>query len=278
MEALSLDPSRISARVNRDVASQFAILARGLERDNHSPHDVSAFLMRCIITFFAEDIHLLPPHSFSGMLDSRTNDLDTFKLMVETLWSTMNSGGFSPILREHVLRFNGGLFESGAAIALNHYQFELLRLAAASDWNDLEPAISGTLPLDVRERHALGAHYTPRAYVERLVIPTVVELLRLSGVAFSAFDAYQSQIDGFTAALNPGASSFHSVSAHARYDLSKRWLKNDARGFALFVNADDLTNTPVWLPALGSGTANTIPVNRGRTVLFGVEVWQKQLR
>ena len=102
--------------------------------------------------------------------------------------------------------------------------------------------------------------------------------MSLSGVAFSAFDAYQSQIDGFTAALNPGASSFHSVSAHARYDLSKRWLKNDARGFALFVNADDLTNTPVWLPALGSGTANTIPVNRGRTVLFGVEVWQKQLR
>jgi hypothetical protein len=98
------------------------------------------------------------------------------------------------------------------------------------------------------------------------------------GVTFSGFDAYQSQIDGFTTALNPGATGFHSVSAHARYDLSKRWLKNDARGFALFLNADDLTNTPVWLPALGSGTANTIPVNRGRTVMFGVEVWQKQLR
>jgi type I restriction-modification system DNA methylase subunit len=31
---------------------------------------------------------------------------------------------------------------------------------------------------DERERHSLGAHYTPRAYVERLVIPTVVEPLR----------------------------------------------------------------------------------------------------
>lgn len=28
------------------------------------------------------------------------------------------------------------------------------------------------------ERHALGAHYTPRAYVERLVLPTIVEPLR----------------------------------------------------------------------------------------------------
>ncbi|HEV7401529.1 MAG TPA: hypothetical protein VGO11_01335 [Chthoniobacteraceae bacterium] len=49
------------------------------------------------------------------------------------------------------------------------------------DWRDVEPAIFGTLlerALDPVERHKLGAHYTPRAYVERLVIPTVVEPLR----------------------------------------------------------------------------------------------------
>lgn len=45
----------------------------------------------------------------------------------------------------------------------------------------MEPAIFGTLlerALDARERHKLGAHYTPRAYVERLVMPTVIEPLR----------------------------------------------------------------------------------------------------
>jgi hypothetical protein len=47
---------------------------------------------------------------------------------------------------------------------------------------------------------------------------------------------------------------------------------------ALFLNADDLLNKPVWLPALGSGSANTLPVIRGRTVFFGFEVWQKQPR
>lgn len=38
-------------------------------------------------------------------------------------------------------------------------------------WKDVEPAIFGTLlerALDPAERHQLGAHYTPRAYVERL--------------------------------------------------------------------------------------------------------------
>jgi len=32
--------------------------------------------------------------------------------------------------------------------------------------------------LDSVERHKLGAHYTPLAYVERLVIPTVIQPLR----------------------------------------------------------------------------------------------------
>ena len=45
----------------------------------------------------------------------------------------------------------------------------------------MEPAIFGTLlerALDPAERHAMGAHFTPRAYVERLVLPTVIEPLR----------------------------------------------------------------------------------------------------
>src|SRR5207248_1106126 len=109
------------------------------------------------------------------------NDLPNFKPMVESLWQTMNTGGFSPILRQHVLRFNGGLFETTEALPLNRRQFELLELAAAAEWKDVEPAIFGTLlerALDPRARHALGAHYTPRAYVERLVIPTIIEPLR----------------------------------------------------------------------------------------------------
>lgn len=180
LDPLALDPSRISARVTRDVAWQLANLARDLEQ-SHQPEAVASFLMRCIFTFFAEDIHLLPKDSFSNLLESLTHNLDNFKPMVESLWQTMNAGGFSPILRQHVLRFNGGLFETVEALPLNRRQFDLLRLAAAAEWKDVEPAIFGTLlerALDERERHSLGAHYTPRAYVERLVVPTVVEPLR----------------------------------------------------------------------------------------------------
>ena len=96
------------------------------------------------------------------------------------------------------------------------------------------------------------------------------------GVTMSAFDGYQGPIAGYQSTLNPPAKAFQSISAHARYDISKHWIKNDTRGFALFLNADDLLNRPVWLPALGSGSANTLPVIRGRTVFFGIEVWQKK--
>ena len=181
LDPISLDPSRISARVTREVAWHLANLARSLEEDNHSPEVVTPFLMRCIFTFFAEDIHLLPRDSFSNLLDSLHDDLENFKPMLESLWQTMDSGGFSPILRENVLRFNGGLFESVEALPLNRKQFDVLRLVGAAEWKDVEPSIFGTLlerALNARERHSLGAHYTPRAYVERLVIPTIVEPLR----------------------------------------------------------------------------------------------------
>ncbi len=179
-DPLSLDPSRVSAKVTRDVAALLADLAKSLERD-YPPERVTPFLMRCIFTFFAEDIRLLRENSFTELLQSLRGDLGKFQPMVESLWETMDRGGFSPILREQVLRFNGGLFASHEALLLNREQHEILCRAGAAEWKDVEPSIFGTLlerALDASERHALGAHYTPRAYVERLVIPTVVEPLR----------------------------------------------------------------------------------------------------
>ena len=49
------------------------------------------------------------------------------------------------------------------------------------DWKEVEPAIFGALleqALSPADRKKLGAHYTPRAYVERLVTATVIEPLR----------------------------------------------------------------------------------------------------
>lgn len=182
-EPTALDPSRRTAQVTREVAAQLATLAQSLERSGQAPEAVAHFLMRCLFTFFAEDVGLLPRDGFTAMLrDLRDRrEVALFPDMARSLWETMKTGGFSPILRAQVLRFNGGLFESPEALPLTLEQLALMVRAGEKGWREVEPAIFGTLlerALDPVERHKLGAHYTPRAYVERLVMPTIIEPLR----------------------------------------------------------------------------------------------------
>lgn len=180
-DPMALDPSRKSAKVTREIADKLAKLAKALEADKHNPEDVAAFLMRCLFTMFAEDVGLLPKDGFTNLLERIRETPEGFKPTMVQLWKTMNDGGFSPLLLKNILRFNGGLFKGQHALDLNADQVQLLLEAAKANWSEVEPAIFGTLlerALDPRERHKLGAHYTPRAYVERLVIPTIVEPLR----------------------------------------------------------------------------------------------------
>ena len=182
----SLDPSKKSAKVTRELADRLAKLAKSLETastetKDERAHRVAQFLMRCLFTMFAEDVELIPKGSFAELLESLRNTPENFGPMMEALWRDMDKGGFSPILRQKILQFNGGLFADRAALPLNRDQLELLIEAAKSNWAEVEPAIFGTLlerALDPVERHKLGAHYTPRAYVERLVLPTLIEPLR----------------------------------------------------------------------------------------------------
>jgi hypothetical protein len=200
LDPRSLDPSREAAKVTREVAGKLATLARNLELQ-YPPKAVAEFLTRCIFTSFAEDVRLLPERGWLTLLESLREDIGNFASMAEALWQTMNDGGFSPILRSHILKFNGGLFESTTALPLTLDQLGLLIEAADSRWRDVEPAIFGTLlerALDPDERHALGAHYTPRAYVERLVIPTLVEPLR---------DDWRNALAVITEQVNAGDSA-----------------------------------------------------------------------
>ncbi len=180
-DPMSLDPSRRSAKITRDIASRLAALAKSLESSGHSPEQASAFLMRSIFTMFAEDVNLIPKGSFTEVLEGMRGNVGIFPDMVQGLWESMAVGSFSPILKQKLLRFNGGLFETAEALPVNDAQLELLIEASKADWKDVEPAIFGTLlerALNPVERHKLGAHYTPRAYVERLVMPTIIEPLR----------------------------------------------------------------------------------------------------
>ncbi|MEN5206684.1 DNA methyltransferase [Stenotrophomonas terrae] len=181
LDPLGLDPSRESARVTREIATRLAKLARSLEQTGHDAEAVAQFLMRCLFTMFAEDVKLLPHDSFRELLTRHAEQPDIAMRMLAQLWRDMDSGGFSAVIAVNVLRFNGKLFKQPDTLPLDTAQLILLIEAARADWKHVEPAIFGTLlerALSPGERHKLGAHYTPRAYVERLVLPTVIEPLR----------------------------------------------------------------------------------------------------
>ena len=134
---------------------------------------------------FAEDVELLPKGSFTDLLQRHQHEPATLQKMLAILWADMDQGGFCGALAKDVLHFNGKLFkgagQDGYSLLLTPAQIGLLIAAARCNWREVEPAIFGTLlerALDPTERHALGAHYTPRAYVERLVLPTVITPLR----------------------------------------------------------------------------------------------------
>ena len=184
----SLDPARRTARATRDIAQKLARVAQSLEGPDggkYQPERVAAFLSRCLFSMFAEDVGLLPKvdneGAFTGLLKTLKNAPEQFVPLVAELWKAMDEGQFSVAIRAQLPRFNGKLFKQPEVLPLDRDQIDLLLEASRADWAEVEPAIFGTLlesALNPLERHDLGAHYTPRAYVDRLVLPTVIEPLR----------------------------------------------------------------------------------------------------
>jgi hypothetical protein len=238
-EPLALDPSKHSAKITREVAAHLAALAKKLEDDGLDQELIAQFLMRCLFTMFAEDVGLLPEGLFTRALKELwLPHPASFPGGVEDLWRKMNDGGEMFGVVGKILRFNGGLFAHPKALKLDKKALALLLQAAECNWSDVEPAIFGTLlerALDPKERHALGAHFTPRAYVERLVRPTIEEPLRAD------WDVVQVQVRRIVVAAE-----------HAKTDkASKDKIKEAVAVVREF--HQKLCHTRVLDPACGSG-------------------------
>ena len=180
----SLNPARETARVTRQIADRLAAISKTLEK-RHDAQSVAHFLMRCIFTMFAEDVDLLPKGKFTEMIEECLPSPASFAPMLQDLWAKMDEPDhekrFFSGFKQNLLHFNGNLFKNAKAYPLQAEEIGELLAAARADWTQVDPAIFGSLlehALDDKERSSLGAHYTPRAYVERLVQAAVMMPLR----------------------------------------------------------------------------------------------------
>lgn len=208
----SLDPAKNSARVTQDIARRLAQVSKTLEERGNNPEAVAHFLMRCLFTMFAEDVELLPSDAFKSMLAKSVDDPLHFKHRLQSLWQQMEKGEeFSHVIEARVRHFNGGLFKDTTVFDLEKEEIAELLAAARHKWTDVDPAIFGTLleqALDKQERKRLGAHYTPRTYVQRLVEVAVMEPLRLDWQA-ALTKAEQAKEDGNDKQATALVRSFH---------------------------------------------------------------------
>lgn len=183
------DPRLHAQAVTKEIAGKLAQLAASLEARGLDQERVARFLMRVVFSCFAEDVDLLPREAFRQTVQRAgvEGDAVKFQRALEGLWRAMDEGGMYGF--ESLLRFNGHFFRDAEALPLEKADILLLLEAARADWKDVEPTIFGTLltrALDPEERHRLGAEYTPREFIERLVRPTVEEPVRERWTAVQA--------------------------------------------------------------------------------------------
>ena len=174
------DPERLRPGESRQAlteraAATYAALAQSLRARGHEPQAVAHFVNRLVFCMFAEDVGLLRDNMFTRMLHRARLRPERFSNMARILFGAMATGG--EIGFETVDWFNGGLFDDDTALPLNKAEIETTLKAAALDWAEIDPSILGTLferGLDPSKRSQLGAHYTDRDKIMRIIEPVVI--------------------------------------------------------------------------------------------------------
>ncbi|WP_122465531.1 class I SAM-dependent DNA methyltransferase [Brevundimonas lutea] len=181
----SLNPAAKAAAVTRNIMDDLAGISRRLEQRGYAAEDVAHFLMRCCFTAFCGDIGLFPKAGLIALLQDCHDHPRKFVPQIEDFWRRLDAPSLADRFNAHfdepLPYVNGGLFSENRAFPLSADDIRLLIEASARDWRKVDPAIFGALlehALEPAERRRLGAHYTPRVYVERLVELTIMEPLR----------------------------------------------------------------------------------------------------
>ena len=284
-----LRPGETRQALTEQTAEIFASIAQSLRDRKHDSHVIAHFVNRLVFCMFAEDVGLLPNNMFTRMLDQSRKQPDNFCDFASKLFNAMKNGG--QVGFEEVAWFNGGLFDDDMALPLEKPEIEKLYKVAMVDWSDIDPSILGTLferGLDPDKRSQLGAHYTDRDKIMRIIEPVVVRPLlaewetakpeiaavleraekaksqaRLRGRAHQLLRAFLERLRRLTV-LDPacGSGNFLYLALHALKDIEHRvQLEAEAMGLQRA------------FPAVGPANVKGIEINTYAAELARVSIW-----
>lgn len=179
-----ISPQELTAK----AAERFGELSRRLQDRGHEPRAVAHFLNQLLFCMFAEDARLLRDNLFTRLIKATQSRPEAAARQLSELFDKMSQRGDTFFGPEFIRWFNGGLFDGAAVLPLERIDLELIgRTADEHDWTHIDPSVFGTLFEQAlsarRERKALGAHYTDREKILKIVEPTIVWPLRAEWAA-----------------------------------------------------------------------------------------------
>ena len=176
----ALRPGKTREELTSEAAEQFASLALALRGRGHDPLRVAHFLNKLLFCMFAQDAGLLPAELLERLAEGSKHNVDVFTLGLHDLFATMSQGG-GLFGTEPIDWFNGGLFDNVDVLPLIAAEIGLVERVSRLDWSQVEPAVFGTLferGLDPGKRAQLGAHYTDRESILRVIELVLMAPLR----------------------------------------------------------------------------------------------------
>ena len=265
LRAVMTSPDELRPEITPDqltqlAAQDFAKLASRLRDRDHEPHAVAHFLNRLLFCLFAEDAGLLPSGLVERIAEATRLDPPAFSSSLRDLFAKMSEkGGFFGV--EQIQWFDGGLFDTDEVLPITTEEIDMVRWVGQMDWSQIEPAIFGTLferGLDPSKRSQLGAHYTDRGSIERVVEPVVIAPLKRE------FEAMKERV---TALLEKGSSP---TTTKARIKTQSK----PAKEFQSFL--ERLRAVQVLDPACGSGNFLYVALRSLKDLEREIILWGSQ--
>ena len=177
---------RTEIEVNTDASYKMAKLHDALKENGYTGHELEVYLVRLLFCLFADDTGVFEKSTFYNYLQASNPDGSDLSGRLTMLFSVLDTPDDKRMknLPEELKRFryiNGNLFSERLAPPFFSAKMRSTLLECCDfDWTQISPAIFGAMFQGVmkpQERRELGAHYTSRENILKVIQPLFLDAL-----------------------------------------------------------------------------------------------------
>jgi len=177
---------RTEIEVNTDASYKMAKLHDALKENGYTGHELEVYLVRLLFCLFADDTGVFEKSTFYNYLQASNPDGSDLSGRLTMLFSVLDTPDDKRMknLPEELKRFryiNGNLFSERLAPPFFSAKMRSTLLECCDfDWTQISPAIFGAMfqgVMNPQERRELGAHYTSRENILKVIQPLFLDAL-----------------------------------------------------------------------------------------------------